>query len=118
MQDKIIKFKIPYELLKTYSKNDLNPMSKIGYCLKSFLNLEGDEKIDVSKLWVNVNTDNTLENYFINYLQKQGKGKKESKSNIGWYKLQLFPACDLNNIKNLEDNYIYVMPDFKIKDKK
>lgn len=116
MKKFIQKIKIPYELLETTSKKDFCPMTKIGYILKSFLNLNENEQIDVSKIWINTKTDNNLENYFLKYIEKQCSSKKLAKQKLGWYKLQISPAIDIKSELDLEDDYIYIEEKFiKIK---
>lgn len=99
------KIKIPYELLETNSKKDHCPMSKIAYILKAFL--ETDEQINVTRIWINKETENNLKNYFLKWLEKQNRTKSQAKSQLGWYILQVGPAVDIKDEKALETDYLY-----------
>ena len=106
------RFKIPWELIKTVSKNDLDPMSKLSYVLSSGLDLKENEMIDVSKIIVNNVTYFKLEEYVMKYLTKKTGSKTLGKKALVWYTLDVAPSQDLSNTLNLEDDYIYVKEDF------
>lgn len=102
------KFKIPFETIK--GDKEYCPMGKLGYILKAYLDIEG--LIDVSKIWVNKNTENKLNDIILEYLTKVKKlNKTRAKQSLGWYNLSIGPAVDIDNMFNLDDDYMYIEED-------
>lgn len=112
------KVKIPFRLLN-YEKN-LNTLDKLGYYLSYRFDLKENELLNVSKIWINKETSDKLDNISLEWIQKYFKcGKKRARKELGLYNLAIGPAVDVFNQFKLEDDYIYVEEDFiEIKDNK
>ncbi len=104
----MIKIKIPYELIEP-SKKDC-PMTKLAYIIKETQALEINDKIDVTKIWVNSETEKKLDELFLKFIKKNCKTRFQQE--LSWYKLIVGPSCDVENSKNLETDYIYLEKDY------
>ena len=113
----ISKHKIPWNLVFSTAKKDLCPMTKIGYYLKAVTDTDASEilkQIDITEIWISKETEEILDKAIFEYLYLQCKNKKEAQNNLGWYKLNIGPAVDVDvdNEYNLETNYIYLTENY------
>ncbi len=94
---------------KAYNKNE---MIFVTLCKLIKAKLLSNKKVDVTKVWINKNTEDKLKEDLKRYLSKEHKySKKVLESNINWILLDIGFATDILNKKNLEDDYMYIMKD-------
>lgn len=103
-----IKIKIPFKLLEC---KNTNPLYQLGYYLQA--TLDTNLLINVTKIWINQQTDRKIDNLLINFIMKSQKiSNKLARQHLGIVKLMQGPSIDLYNDLNLEDDYIYIEEDY------
>lgn len=110
----ITKVKIPWDLITSKYKKETSPLNKLGQYLKAALNMDDDEQIDVTKIYVNKQTEDKLDELMLNYLKKTYSSTGAKKA-LSYGKLFSYPACDYDNTYNLMDGYVYVKDKYNIK---
>lgn len=104
------KIKIPFNIL--YGDKIHDPYSKLGYYLQSVLDTKS--QINVSKIWINNETQAKFDELLLEYIMKKDKcGKKSAKVKLGWWNLMSSPANDIVNEWSLKTDYIYVEEDYE-----
>lgn len=98
--------KIPDE---AYNNNEI---IFITLCQLIRAKLLSNKRVDVTKVWINKNTEDKLKEDLRRYLSKEYKySKKVLEKSINWILLDIGFATDTENKKNLKDDYLYIMKD-------
>lgn len=74
--------------------------------------LPSNKRVDVTKVWINKNTEDKLKEDLKRYLSKEHKySKSVLEKSVNWILLDIGFATDIQNKKNLKDDYMYIMKD-------